>query len=88
MCSDGLAFAVRVRRQIDGVYRKGQLLELGENFLFAGNNNVFGIEVVLGIHTERALGKVLDVAVRGLDREVFTQILLNSFRLARRFDND
>ncbi len=39
---DGFAFAVRVRRQIDGVGRLRQLLQPGDNLLFAGNDDVLG----------------------------------------------
>ena len=36
MRGDGLAFAVRVRRQVDHVGRQRKLLQLGQNFFFSG----------------------------------------------------
>src|ERR1700686_2475853 len=83
-----LALAIRVRRQIDRVRRGRQLFQLGHNFLFAGDDDVVRLEVVLDIHTQCALGQILHVAERGLDREALPQILLDGLRLGRRFDND
>ena len=40
------AFAVRVRRQIDRIHRPRQLLQLGQNFFFPGDDDVIGLEVV------------------------------------------
>src|SRR5438477_4903178 len=88
MRSDGFAFAVRVRGEIDGVRVAGELLQAGNNFLFAGDDDVFGLEVVLYIHAERTLGQIFDVPERGLNGVAFAQILLNGFRLGRRFDDD
>ena len=73
MGGDGFAFAVRVRRQIDRVSGLCQLLQLGEDFFFARNDDVFGLEVVVHIHTQSALGQVFDVAERGLDRVTLAQ---------------
>ena len=88
MCGNGLAFAVRVRRQIDRVHRAGQLLQLGQNFFFPGNDDVVGFELVAGIHTQSALGQIFHVAERGLDSKSLSQIFLDGLRLGRRFDND
>ena len=88
MSGDGFAFAIRVRRKVDGVGQEGQLLQLGEDLFFSGDDDVFGIEIVFDVDTEAALGQVLHVAVRSIDRESLAQILLDSFRLSRRFDND
>ena len=85
---DGFALAVRIGCEVDRIGRLRQLLQLGENFLFAGNDDVFGVEVILDIDAQGALGQVLDVAKRGLDRETLAQIFLDGFRLARRFDDD
>src|SRR5437016_14194952 len=57
MYSDGLAFAVRVRRQINHVRRTCQLLQPGNNFLFPRDNDVFCIEIILDIDTKSALGR-------------------------------
>ena len=88
MCGDGFAFTVRVRGEIDSVHTSGQLLQPGNNFLFTGDDDVFGFEVVLDIHAESALGQIFDVPERGLNGVAFAQILLNGFRLGGRFDDD
>ena len=88
MRGNGFAFAVRVRGEIDGVHAKRQFLQLGNNLLFAGDNDVFGFEVVIDVHTEGALGQIFDVPERGLDGVAFAQIFLNGFRLGGRFDDD
>ena len=88
MGGNGFAFAVRVRRQVNGVGRGCQLLQLGDNLFFAGDDDVIGLEVVLDIDAQRALGQIFHVAERGFDREALTQIFLDGLRLGRRFDND
>ena len=88
MGGDGLAFAVRIRRQIDGVRRGRQLFQLGDNFLFAGDDDVIRLEVVRDIDAQSALGQILHVAERSFDREALAQIFLDGLRLGRRFDND
>ncbi len=87
MRRNGLAFAVRVRRQVDIVHAQRYFLELGENFLFAGNHHIFGFEVILDVHPKRAFGQILNVPQRSLNLEALPEILLNSFRLRRRFDD-
>ena len=56
---DGFALAVRVRRQIDGIRRLRQLLQLGDDFFLARNDDVLGLEVVVEIDTQRLLGQDL-----------------------------
>ena len=85
---DGFAFAVRVRRQIDVVRGQGQLLQLGENLLLAGNDDVFRLEFVVDIDAQRALGQVFDVPERSFDGEALPQIFLDGLGLGRRFDDD
>ena len=88
MGGNRFALAVRVRRQIDRIRRRCQLLQLGNDFLFARNNHVIGLEVVRDIYTERALGQVPHVPERGLDGESLTQIFLDRFRLGWGLDDD
>ena len=85
---DGFAFAVRVRREIDAIHAQRQLLQPGDNFFFAGNDDVFGLEIVVDIDTERALGQIFHVAERSLDSKALTQIFLDGLRLGRRLDDD
>ena len=85
---NGLAFAIRVRRQVDGIRGLGQLLQLGDNFLLAGDDDVLGLEVVVEIDAQRLLGQVLDVAERGFHLIARAEIFLDRLRLGRRFDDD
>src|ERR1700686_4411703 len=57
-------------------------------FFLPGKDDVFGFEIVFDVDTEAAFGQVFHVAERSIDRESLAQILLDSFRLSRRFDND
>ena len=88
MGGNGFSFAIRVGREVDGVHAQGQLLQPGDNFLFAGNDNVFGLEVVLDIDPERALGQILHVAERSFDSKALAQIFLDGLRLGGRLDDD
>src|SRR5437660_11077941 len=88
MGGDGFAFAIRIRRKVDVVGRERQLLQLGQNLFLPRNDDVFGFEIVFDVDTEAAFGQVFHVAERSIDRESLAQILLDSFRLSRRFDND
>ena len=88
MRGDRLALAVRVRRQVDSVCRCGQLLQFPDDLLFAGNDDVFRVEIVINVDSQVALRQILDVAKRGLDRVTLSQILLDGSCLGRRFDND
>jgi len=67
MRSDGLAFTVRIGREKDHIGGEGQLFQLDQHLLFAGNDDVFRLEIVLHIHTQIALGQILDVTERGFD---------------------
>ncbi len=86
--SDGLAFAVRIRRQINRIHPGRYLLQLGQHLFFTGDNHVLRFELVVGIHAQSALGQIFHVAERGLDGKSLSQIFLDGFRLRRRFDND
>ena len=68
--------------------RPRQLLQLGQNFFFARNDDIIGLEVVVRIHAQRALGQIFHVAERGFDSKSLTQIFLDGLRLGGRFDDD
>ena len=61
MGGNGLAFAVRVRCEIDCVGLFRQFFELGEDFFLAGNDYVFGLEIAVRIDAQLALGQILHV---------------------------
>ena len=67
MGGDGFAFAVRIGRQIDGVGAAGQLLQLGDHLLLAGNDFVLGGEIIVDIDAETLLGQILNMTERGFD---------------------
>ena len=84
---DGLAFAVRVGGEINGIRRDGQLLQLGDDFLFAGDDDVFGFEVIVDVDAQGALGQIFDVAEGSLDGVALAQIFFDGLRLGGRFDD-
>src|SRR5206468_2837027 len=88
MSGDGFAFAIGVRRKIDVLRLECLLAQRGQDLLFARDDDQFGIEVVVEIDGELVLRKVLDVAERGFDVEVFTEIFIDRLGLGRRFDDD
>ncbi len=85
---NGLALAVGIRRQVDGVRRLGQLLQLGDDFFLAGNDDVLGGEVVVQVDAERLLGQVFDVPERGFHVVARAEIFLDRLRLSGRLDDD
>ncbi len=62
MRGDGFAFAIRIRRQVHGVRALRQLLQLDEDLFFAGDDDVFGIEVVFDIDAKIAFRQIFHVA--------------------------
>ena len=88
METDRLAFAIGVGREVDGVRLPGRLLEFGDELLLALDDDVSGLEAVLDIYREIALGKVFDVPERGLNDVVLAQVLTDRFRLRRGLDDD
>ena len=86
---DGLAFAVEVGGQVDGVGTLRRPLDLGDLLATVVGHDVFGLEVVVDVHAELALARVLrqvaDVAVRGQDAVVRPEVALDRARLCRRF---
>ena len=87
MPRDRLAFAVGVAGEIDVVLALGGGLDLAEDLLFALDRDEIGREIVLDIDAELALGQIDDMADRGHDLVVATEIALDSFRLCGRFDD-
>ena len=84
----GLAFAVRVSGEIDGV---ALLYAVGEPFddrLLIGVDDVFRLKAVLDIHAERLFGEVPDVPAGSVDDIILAQIFLDCLCLARRFHDD
>ena len=69
MGGNRLPFAVRVRRQVDGICPFGHLLQLGDDLFFTWNNFIFRRELVLQVDPKGLLGQVLDVPHRGLHLE-------------------
>ena len=87
MRGNSLAFAVRIRRQIDGRGALGELLQPRQYLLFAGDDGVLGLEVVLDIDTQHFLGQVFHVPKRGFHVEAFAEIFIDRLRLRGRFDD-
>src|SRR5579872_6954333 len=87
MPRDSLAFAVGVAGEIYVVLTLGSGLDFAQDLLFALDRDEIGRKIVLDIDAELAFGQVDDVADRGHDLVVATEIALYGFRLCGRFDD-
>ena len=89
MGGDGLAFAVRVRREINFVCLEGHLLELIDDFFLARRDDQLGLEgPLLKLHADVVFGQVHNVADGGAHIEPLAQILFDCLRLGWRLDDD
>ena len=61
MPGDGLAFAVRVRREIDFGGAAGLLADAVENFAAAADGDIFRLEAVFNVYADLRLGHVAHV---------------------------
>ena len=67
MPADGLALAIRVGGQEDGLALFGGGLQVVDDVLFALDGAVIGGKIAVHVHAQRALGQVAEVAHAGLD---------------------
>ena len=88
---DGLALAIEVGGEEDGVGPLGGLLDVGDLLAAIVADDVLGREVVVDVDAELALagilGQVADVAVGGEHAIVGAQIAFDRPRLGGRFDD-
>ena len=81
---DGLALAVRVGREIDGLGALGGLFQFVNELRLIAHGDILGLEAVFDVHAHLALGQIPQVAHGGRDLIVPTQIFFNGLRLGRR----
>jgi hypothetical protein len=86
--ADGFALAIGVRREEDLVRLLRFALELGENLLLFRDHDVVGLEAVLDVDPELALGQIADVSHRGPHHVIAAQELVDRLRLGGRLDDD
>src|SRR5256886_4220792 len=60
---------------------KKQLVQPGDDFLLARNDDVISFEIVVYVDAQSAFGQIFDVAERRLDRVALSQIFLHCLRL-------
>ena len=89
--ADGFAFSIRVSGEIDRVSFPGRLLKIGNDLpivalLGIRDDLVFRLEIVLHIDAQPFGRQIFDMPDRGLHDEVLAEILIDCFRLGRRFD--
>ena len=88
---DGLALAIEVGGEVDGVGALGGLLDVVDLLAAVVADDVLGREVVVDVDAElalaRILGQVADVAIGGEHAVVGAQIAFDRPRLGRRFDD-
>ena len=80
---DGLAFAVRVSREIDFAGGFGFLADLAQDFATSANGDVLGFKVIVHIYADLALGQVANMALGGLDPVATPQELTDRLCLGR-----
>ncbi len=88
MEADGFAFAIRVSRQVDRIHALGRRLQLRDELLLAFDDLIVRLEVLVDVHSQVLLRKILDVAERSLYDVLLAEIFADRFRLRRRFDDD
>ncbi len=62
---DGLALAVQVGGQVDGVYAGGGFFEAPDRLLFARRGHIVRAELIFDVHAHLFAGQVADVPHRG-----------------------
>jgi hypothetical protein len=72
--ADGLAFAVRVGREINVFDTFGGSLELADELLLALDDFVARFETVLDIYRQVLFGKVLDMTEGSFNYELLAQV--------------
>ena len=89
---DRLTLAVEVGREEDEIGALGRLLDLVDLLAPVVVDDVLGLELVVDVHAElalaRVLGQVADMAVGREDLVIGPQVPLDGARLGRRFDDD
>ena len=63
---DGLPLPVRVGGEVDGVAALCRVLELMHQGLLTLDLDIVWLKIVLDVHTQRALGKIAQMAHAGL----------------------
>ena len=88
MPGDGLPFPVRVGAQenLRGV-RRG-LLQFLDDLGLPQDGDVFGLKVVLQVHSQLVFGQVLDVALAGQHLDFGPQVFLQGPGLGGGFDDE
>jgi|GEM_PF-3756156 len=76
---NGLAFPVRVGRQVDVFSVFGCLFELGDDLLFRFDHLVGGFKIVLNINAKLALREIHDMSHRSPHIEIGSEIFLDGF---------
>ena len=77
--ADGLAFAVRVSGDINRISVFSGGLQFADDFLFAGNDSIRRLKVIIEIDADALLGQILDVADRSQHRKIASEILIDGF---------
>ena len=88
MPGDRLALAVRVRCKIDHVAGLGGFFQFVDQRFLALDRLVIGLEVMLDIYADLALGQIAQMPHAGRDDKVLAQIFANGLGLCRGFHND
>ena len=88
MPGDGLAFAVRVSREIERVGFLQRTNDRVDVFLAALDDLVLHCKFVIGVDGALLGYEVAHVAIGRHHLEILPEVFADGFRLRRRFDND
>ena len=67
MVADGLAFAIRIGRQVDFIHLLGGGFQLTDELLLAFDDFVTGFKIMFDIDREIALREILNMTERSFD---------------------
>ncbi len=85
---DCLSLAVRIRRKENLIGLGGGLFQFGDDLFLLVENGVGRLEGFSQINAERVFRKVFDMADRGLDLVILSEVFAERFDFRRRFDDN
>ena len=85
MRADGLAFAVRVGREVDVFYFLRRLFQLGDELFLTFDDLIARFEAVIDVDREVLLGEIFDMTEGSFDYKLLAQVFVDGLRLSGRF---
>ena len=83
MVGNRLPFPIRVRSEINLVNLLGGVFQFLKNFSFSPDSDVLRCKVILNINTKLFLGKILEMAHRGLNNKILANYFFQRVDFSR-----